>query len=399
MNVTAVIPAPAVEDPATLRAQFLLRPEVVFLNHGSFGACPRPVFEDYQRWQLELERQPVEFLGRRITGLLAEARARLAAFLNVAADEVVYFPNPTTAINMIARSLDLQPGDEVLTTDHEYGAMDRTWRVTCARAGAVYVQRPLPLPMTTPEEFVERFWAGVTPRTRVIFISHITSATALIFPVREICRRARAAGLLCIVDGAHAPGQIPVDLADLGADVYTGALHKWVCAPKGCSFVYVRRELQPRFSPLVVSWGWESEKPSASLFVDHHEYQGTRDFAPYLAAPAALDFQAAHQWDAVRARCHARVREARTRVAALTGLPPIAPDAPAWFAQMATLPLPPCDLDALKRRLVNEHHVEIPAIRWNDLYGVRISVQGYNGPEDVDALVAALEALLPQVVL
>ena len=191
---------------SSLKAHFLLDPDIVFLNHGSFGACPRPVFDTYQTWQRELERQPVAFLGRQAAALMANAREKLAAYLGAAADEVVYFPNPTTAINMVARSLRLHPEDEVLTTDHEYGAMDRTWRFICQQTGARYVQQPIPLPVTNVEDFVEIFWSGVNERTKVIFISHITSPTALTFPVQAICRRARAAGLLCIVDGAHARG-------------------------------------------------------------------------------------------------------------------------------------------------------------------------------------------------
>jgi len=208
-----------------LKSQFLLDPDVVFLNHGSFGACPRTVFEVYQNWQLELERQPVAFLGRRAIGLLAEARARLGAYLGCEADSLVYFPNPTTALNMVARSLALQAGDEILTTDHDYGALDRTWRFICKKSGARYIRRAVPLPVGSQDEFVENFWLGVTPQTRVIFISHITSPTALIFPVTQICRRAREAGILTIVDGAHAPGQIPLSLETIGADLYAGACH------------------------------------------------------------------------------------------------------------------------------------------------------------------------------
>jgi isopenicillin-N epimerase len=211
---------------------FLLDSSVIFLNHGSFGACPRPVFETYQAWQRELERQPVEFLGRRAPDLLCEAREKLAAYLNVAAEEVVFFPNPTSAINMVARSLDLRPGDEILTTDHEYGAMDRTWRFICRQTGARYVQKPIPLPVTTQADFVERFWAGVNARTRCVFISHITSPTALIFPAAEICRRAREEGITSIVDGAHSPGQIPLDLGEIGADLYTGACQNGYAHPR-----------------------------------------------------------------------------------------------------------------------------------------------------------------------
>ena len=210
----------------SLKSEFLLDHNIVFLNHGSFGACPRPVFEDYQRWQLELEQQPVEFLGRRFNALMRAAREPLAAYLHTATDNVVYVPNSTTAINIVARSLRLGPGDEILTTDHEYGAMDRTWRFLCAKSGAAYRVWTIPDPLAGADDFVETLWAGVTPRTRVIFLSHITSPTALTFPLQEICRRAREAGILTIIDGAHAVGQIPLTLDELGADFYTSNCHK-----------------------------------------------------------------------------------------------------------------------------------------------------------------------------
>ncbi len=379
-----------------LRTQFLLDPGVIFLNHGSFGACPRPVFDEYQRWQRELERQPVEFLGRRITGLLAEARAALAAYVGAGPNDLVYFPNPTTAVNMVARSLALRPGDEVLATDHEYGALDRTWRFVCGKRGARYVNRAMVAPFTTAEDFVEAFWGGVTERTRVIFISHVTSPTALIFPVEAICRRARAKGILTVVDGAHAPGQVPLCLAELGADIYVGACHKWLMAPKGAAFLYARPEVQARLEPLVVSWGWESEAPGPSPFIDSHEWQGTRDLAAFLAVPAAIQFQAEHDWEHVRAECHALSGEARARLNAFTGLDPLCPDSPAWFGQMAAIRLPPVDSAALKSRLYAEHCIEVPLVRWGDADFVRVSFQGYNTRADLEAFVAALELLLPQ---
>jgi isopenicillin-N epimerase len=376
-----------------LRELFLLQPGLTFLNHGTFGACPRPVFEVYQRWQVELERQPVEFLGRRSADLLAEARAKLAAYVGAAADEVVYFPNPTTAINMVVRSLELRPGDEILTTDHEYGAMDRTWRFVGAKIGARYIHRPVPMPVTTHAEFVETFWAGVTGRTRIIFISHLTSPTALILPVQAICRRAREAGILTIVDGAHAPGQIPLNLSELGADLYTGACHKWLCAPKGSAFLYARREVQAQLDPLVVSWGWESDTPSGSQFVDYHQWQGTRDIAAFLATPAAIQFQAEHHWEAVRAGCHALAREARRQINELTGLPALCPDSSEWFSQMAAVRLPPVDVETLKTRLYDDYRVEVPVFKWNDQPILRFSFQGYNSAADVEALVRALKAI------
>lgn len=375
----------------SLRDLFLLDPEVVFLNHGSFGACPRPVFEAYQRWQLELERQPVDFLGRRADDLLATARAALGAYLHADPDALVFINNATAGMNLVARSLDLGPGDEILTTDHEYGAIHLTWQFVAKKTGATIVTCPIPLPVTTPEAFVDRLWAAVTPRTRVISISHITSPTALIFPVAEVCRRARAAGILTLVDGAHAPGQIPLDLDAIGADFYSGNCHKWLGAPKGSAFLYARPEHHAGLDPLVISWGWGEGKS----FVEQHSWQGTRDLAAFLAVPDAIAFQEAHAWDAVRARCHALLESTRRRVAELTGLDPICPDGETWFAQMAALPIPACDPAEVNRRLWEEHRIEIPGIDWQGRQFVRLSVQGYTTPADLDALLAALEVLLP----
>jgi isopenicillin-N epimerase len=383
--------------PDDLKSLFLLDPDVVYLNHGSFGACPRPVFEIYQRWQRELEREPVDLLGRKIESLMIEARTVLADYIHCAPDEVVYFPNPTTAINMVARSLKLGSGDEVLSTDHEYGAMDRTWRFICNRTGARYIRQPIPLPVESPEEFVEQMWRGFSDRTKVVFISHITSQTALTFPVQEICRRAREAGVLSIVDGAHVPGQIRLDLSSLGADIYTAACHKWLCAPKGSAFLYVRRALQSMREPLVVSWGWEAEEPSASQYIDHHEWQGTRDPSAFLTVPAAIEFQRAHDWDSVRARCYQLASQTRERMLALTGLGPICPDNGTWFRQMFAARLPVLDTKELWERLRAEYNIEVLTHTWNDQTLLRASFQAYNSPSDADALLVALESLIPKL--
>ncbi|MEW6240549.1 MAG: aminotransferase class V-fold PLP-dependent enzyme, partial [Chloroflexota bacterium] len=223
-----------------LRRRFQLDPSVTYLNHGSFGATPRPVFRAYQRWQRELERQPVEFLGRRHNDLMRSARTSLAAYLSTQAENVVFTQNVTIALNIAARSLGLGRGDEVLGTNHEYGALDRTWRFLAKERGFAYINQSIPVPLANEGQFVETFWQGVTPRTRVIFLSHITSPTATIFPIREIIERARGAGILTVIDGAHAPGQIPLALDSLGADFYGGNLHTWLCAPKGAGFLYAR---------------------------------------------------------------------------------------------------------------------------------------------------------------
>lgn len=248
------------------------------------------MFEAYQRWQRELEKQPVEFLDRRAPGLLEEARSRLSSFLGTETDNLVFTCNATTGVNIVAHSLNLKPGDEVLATDHEYGAMDRTWGFLSEKYGFKYINYKLPFPLTDPESLVDAFWQGVTSQTRAIFLSHITSPTDIILPVAALCARARQAGIISIVDGAHAPGQIPLNLEQTGADFYTGNLHKWLCALKGSAFIYARPEKQALIEPLVISWGYRSLNPGRSIFVDLLQWTGTRDISAYLSVSSAIDF-------------------------------------------------------------------------------------------------------------
>src|SRR3954447_9285533 len=285
-GATTTMPETSLPTLPIAADQFLLRPGISFLNHGSFGACPRPVFDTYQGWQRKLEEQPVEFLGRQINTLLAKARAPLAAYLGTQADNLVYVPNATYGVNIVARSLELAAGDEVLATNHEYGACDRAWRFVCERRGVRYSNQPIALPVESEEAVIEQLWAGVTDRTKVIFLSHITSPTALIFPLAAICRRAREHGIMTVIDGAHAPGQIDLALDELGADFYTGNCHKWLCAERASGFLYARPELQNMLDPLVISWGWEAAVPRESQFLDYFEWPGTHNPASYLATPA-----------------------------------------------------------------------------------------------------------------
>lgn len=374
-------------DAAVLRRQFLLDPEVTFLNHGSFGACPAPVFERYQAFQRELERDPVEFIGRRQQGLLDAARARLAGYVNAQPDDISFVVNATSGLNVIARSIPLNPGDEILTTDLEYGALDFTWEHLCAKSGARYVKQPIPLPAESAEQIVDSLWAGVTARTCAIFLSHITSGTAITLPVRQVCERARAAGILTIVDGAHVPGQLPLDLQELGVDIYSGNCHKWMCAPKGSAFLYVQPEQQEWVESLTISWGWRPEH----TFVTRNQQQGTRDVAAYLAVPAAIDFLTLNQWDRVRDRCHAMLSDLRQRLAHdFKGLSPLYPDSPEWYSQMATIPIPATDPAALRDRLFERYGVEVPVNTYDDRQFVRVSVQGYTTADDLDHLERAL---------
>ncbi|MCX6080176.1 MAG: aminotransferase class V-fold PLP-dependent enzyme [Chloroflexi bacterium] len=380
-----------------LKDFFLLDPNIIFLNHGSFGATPKPVFEAYQRWQLELERQPVEFLGRRHNELMRASRATLAEYVGTSENNLVYVTNVTVGLNIVARSLILGPGDEVLTTDHEYGAMDRTWRFLAKEKGFTYTSSQVSLPLSSAAEFVEHLWESVTPQTRVIFISQISSPSALIFPVAEICARARSAGILTVIDGAHVPGQIPLALDSLGADFWSGNLHKWLMSPKGSGFLYARPEVQHFLKPLVVSWGYEAMLPGPSQFVDHHEWMGTRDPAAFLAVPDAIQFQKDHNWDLVREECFKLTTYAQDIICGLTGLPSLHQPGAQTYCQVIAMTLPEnTDVVALKTRLYDEYHIEVPVHIWNGTNLIRVSVQGYNTKAEIDALYAALKALLPQ---
>jgi isopenicillin-N epimerase len=366
---------------AELRREFLLDPEVAFLNHGSFGACPRPVFERYQAWQRDLEHEPVDFLARRVPELIDSARTALADYVDCRAEDLAFVQNATTGVNLAARSLDLRPGDEVLTTDLEYAACDLAWEVLCRRVDARYVRAPIPLPLAGPDELVDALFACASERTRALYISHVTSATGLVLPVDEIVARARALGLVTIVDGAHAPAHVPLDIAALGADYYSGNAHKWLMAPKGAGFLHVRPEHQDRVDAAIVSWGYLEGR----TFSQRLEIQGTRDPAAWLTVPDAIRFQAERDWDALRARCRDLTRQARRELCDLLGTEPLAPDG--MLAQMAAVLLPAPDPD-LSERLFTRHKVEIPVDDEQDL--LRLSVAAYTTREEIDRLLAAL---------
>ncbi len=384
-----------------LKQHFLLDPSIIFLNHGSFGATPKSVFEAYQNWQLRLERQPVLFLGRELDGLLKESREVLGEYLNADADDLVYIPNATHGVNIIAHSLQLKPGDEVLTTDHEYGACDYTWNFVCGKVGAKYIHQPVPLPVHSAEEIVDQFWLGVTSRTKAIYLSYITSPTALRLPVEQICQRAKEAGILMVIDAAHAPGQITVDLQTLDADIVFGNCHKWMLNVKGSAFLYVRRELQYLIEPLIVSWGYRPtpETTTGSRFIDLLQWTGTKDPTAALTVPTAIQFMQEHNWDDVRNECHHLLSQGIEQICNLVNMPPLYPLDIDFYSQMGIAPLPSSNLVVLKSRLYDEYKIEVPLIQWQDKQFVRISVQGYNSQEDIDSLEYALKVLLPQVAI
>lgn len=377
-----------------MKDKFLLRPDIHFLNFGSFGACPVEIFEEYQRIQRELEYEPVQFIAYRSNELLFQARKALGDYIGADADDLVYTSNPSYAINIVARSLRLQPGDEILTTDLEYGAMDRTWNYYAKQYGYTYRRQHIRLPLQSSEDFEEDFWAGLNRNTRVIFISQITSSSALILPVENICRKARELGLLCIVDGAHAPGQIPVDLRHLNADFYTGACHKWMMAPKGASFLFARREVQDMLDPLVVSWGYESSQPSGSRFIDYHQQQGTRDLSAFLTVPACIRFLEKNKWEKVSARCRNTVHSSAPHFAELLGTKLLAPLRDEFIGQMCSFPINTKHPEKLKDDLYKKYRIEIPVMVHGDQVFLRYSIQAFNTEEDLQALEHALTDLL-----
>ena len=380
--------------PSTLlRDQFLLRPDITYLNFGSFGACPKPVFEQYQQFQLELEQEPVQFITNTGLQYVKNAREALGNYLDADADDLVFVTNPSYAVNIIAKSFSLGAGDEVLTTEWEYGACDRTWQYYCDKAGARYIKQPIRLPLQDQDDFVAQFLKGVTKKTKLIFLSHITSSTAIRFPVEKVVAEAKKLGIMTFVDGAHAPAQVPLSLRSLDVDIYTGACHKWMMTPKGSSFLYVRKEHQGLFDPLVISWGYKAEKPSHSLFLDYHQQQGTRDFSAFCSIPAAISFMKENNWDEVSSQCRQVVLKNAMRFCNLLGAEPLLPLDDFFVRQLFSIPVRTKEPEQLKARLFNEYKIEIPVMRHGDRVFIRYSIQAFNQPEDLDRLEEALKEL------
>lgn len=394
-------------DVSSLRSLFTLDPTITFLNHGSFGAMPIPVRAAQQAWRDRLERQPVLFLGREVLDLLRESMGVLADYLGGQRQDMVFVHNATYGVNVVARSLEriLQPGDEVLGTDHEYGACSNAWYAACTRSGARYIEHPLPMPdgdegavaFADLDAYADLFWQGVTPRTKVIFLSHITSPTAIQFPIEQIVARARAAGIISVIDAAHAPGQLDLNLDALGADFYTGNCHKWLCSPKGAAFLHARREVQHLLAPLSYSWGSEPHRNinTGNDFQDALIWAGTDDPSMYLAVADAVRFQQEHDWASVRAEASARLDAWLPRLAETVGTQPVYTGAGSTLRppQLGVVAMPAgTDGAKLKNFLYDEWKIEIPVTRYRERVFVRVSLQAYNSDEDLSQLQSALMA-------
>lgn len=378
------------------RADFLLRDDIVFLNHGSFGACPRVILDQQRRWIERLEAQPVLYFRESISNLM-HARNALAAYVGAEGKDLVYVANSTFGVNVTAHALShvLQEGDEICTTDHEYGACDRAWEQYCVTKGVRYVRAEIPMPAPSLEEMTEIIWQQVTPKTKVLFLSHITSPTGLRLPVEALCSRARAAGIISVIDGSHTPGHVPLDLLTLQADVFTANCHKWMCTPKGSAFLWVAPHLQETIIPLVVSWGARNPVAGDGPLNIEHEFIGTRDYSPFLTVPFAIELMAQQPWDRAQEHGRSLALYAHDALVALPGVRPMHAGGHDTLLQMATVILPAhIDTDHMKQWLYKERAIEVVVHRWLNVPILRCSAHLHTTREDIDALIQAVEAYL-----
>jgi isopenicillin-N epimerase len=361
-------------EPSPLAAHWTLDPEVTFLNHGAFGACPREVLALQSELRARMERDPIDFLVRALEPLLDDARTRLAAFLGADPDDLAFVDNATAGVNTVLRSLRFERDDELLTTDHAYNACANVLRAVAERAGARVVVAQVPFPVASPDEVSAAVLGAVTARTRLVLLDHVTSATGVVFPVETLVPALQARGIDVLVDGAHAAGMVPLDLRALGAAYYTGNCHKWLCAPKGAAFLHVRRDLQAGLRPLVISHGANSLRTDRSRFRLEFDWTGTRDPTALLCVGQAIDVVGGllpGGWNEVRARNGGLARRARTLVSEALGVAPPCPES--MLGSLATVELPdhprwplpgPRDLDPLQDALFARHRIEVPIYGW-----------------------------------
>lgn len=381
----------------SLRAHWSLDPSVVFLNHGSFGACPIPVLDAQGRLRAQLEREPVQFFVHALEPLLDAARADLARFVGADADDLAFVPNATAGVATVIRSLALSTGDELLTTDHAYNACRNQLEMVAEKHGARVVVAKVPWPIGSPDDVAGPVLAAATARTKLVLLDHVTSPTALVFPVERVVRELAARGIDTLVDGAHAPGMLDLDIAKIGAAYYTGNLHKWLCAPKGAAFLHVRRDKQAGIRPLAISHGANSPRTDRSRFRLEFDWAGTDDPTAFLCVPDAIRFLGslfAGGWPELRARIHDAAVDAQRVIADALKVPRPAP--PEMLGSMAALPLPsspplaPAKIDPLQERLFAEHRVEAPVFRSPVGRVIRAAMPVYATSSDVAALARAL---------
>ena len=374
---------------------------VIFLNHGSFGACPAKVVRHQAALRAEMEAEPVRFLSRELDDRLDAARQALAAFVGADPGDLAFVVNATSGVNAVLRSLTFQPGDELLTTDHAYNACKNTLDFVAGRAGARVVVARVPFPVASPAEVVDAVMARVTPGTRLALLDHVTSPTALVLPIERLIADLAGRGVEVMVDGAHAPGMVPLDLRTLGAAYYSGNCHKWLCAPKGSAFLWVRRDRRPDVRPLTISHGANATRTDRSRFHLEFDWTGTSDPTAWLTVPAAIEYLGSllpGGWPALMARNRALALEARQLVCTAAATPPPCPDEMVGSLASIVLPDgPPADIgwrrpDPLQRRLFDGWGIEVPVISWPAAPRrlLRISAQLYNRRDHYARLAEAL---------
>jgi isopenicillin-N epimerase len=398
----------SLNQPAADPQDWLLDPDVVFLNHGSFGACPRRILEIQSEWRQKLERQPLQFLVRELEEHLDSARTAVAQFTGANPDDLAFVTNATTGLNTVLRSLDFKPGDELLVTDQEYNASRNALDFVAERSGARVVVANIPFPFHSADELIAPVLEKVTPRTRLALLDHVTSQTAVVLPIARLVAELKQRGVDTLVDGAHAPGMVPLDLDRLGAAYYTGNGHKWLCGPKSVAFLHVRRDRQKFIRPLTISHGANSTRTDKSRFQLEFGWQGTGDPSAILSLPAAINFMSSllpGGWPEIMARNRTLALAGRKILCEALGI--AAPCPEEFIGSLAAIPLPDAPPEAGPRLPFNEyplqdalrikHRIEVPIISWPapPQRQLRISAQLYNALPQYEALAKALRMELP----
>jgi isopenicillin-N epimerase len=390
-------------DAAEARSAMLLDDAVTNLNTGSFGPLPLAVFDRVTELRRRLAEEPMDFLLRAIPGLLWTARECLARWVGTDPRRLVFTQNVTAAVNLVASGLTLSAPGEILLTDHEYAAMHWCWERAAQRKGLTLRTVALPALPSDPQQIVDAFSSAITPRTRLLFFSHVLSPTGMVLPARDICAEARRRGVLTVIDGAHAPAMVPLHLDEIGADFYGANCHKWLLAPTGAGFLHLGRGSEDRLTPLQVSWGWkydhrhpdDPDEFGSTPRLRFFEFEGTRDVCPWLTVPAAIDFQAALGFDRVRANNAVLAGYVRDRLGRIPGLALATPCRADLRGFMTAFRLPArADAVAWRKALWERFRIEVPIVERPDGLLVRASTHFYNTREEINRLGRAIETLL-----